>query len=764
MAKKYKNRLSWEDYARAEAFLPWNVKKRIFNAEVNPQYTGKAEDKAESFWYLNKVSQGKEFKFVDPLKNLQQPVFDHVRLASSLSQASGKPCTHDALPFDAIEWLEEGKKIRFKVEKDTWECDLGTYACVKIEAPDKKKPNELLSPDEKWAAFCKDFNIWVRNVESGEEIQLTTDGEKHYDYGSSPESNTLAVTIRLMQLKLPPMALWSKDSTKLVTQRLDQRQVKDLHLLQSCPPEGQRPLLHTYKYPMVGDEHLTQEEIIILDVNSKKVIAADCGPGKCDAFGPLELKHYWWSEDGQAVYYIRSSRDFKTVHLYRIDAHSGESKLLIEEKGCTYVETTPARGLQPNIRLLKQGGQIVWPSERDGWFNLYRYDTASGELLNAITCGPFLVWEIKHVDEENGWLYFTGGCHEPQRDPYYQHLYRVQLDGSQLQLLTPEDADHSVTFSPGGKYFVDTFSRIDQPPVSVLRAADGGQVRVLESADISLLEQMGWRAPEPFSVKARDGVTDIYGAIFRPSHFDPSLSYPVIDAIYPGPQHNRTPKTFEPDQAQCLAELGFIVVTIDGLGNMGRSKAIHDLSYGKFTEAGGLEDHIKGLRQLAERYPYMDLNRVGIYGHSGGGFASTKAILTYPDFYKVAVSSAGNHDQRGYLAGWGELYNGLLDGDNFVAQANPTLAGALKGKLLLVAGDMDDNVHPAMTMQVIDALIKADKDFDMLILPNRNHTFKQDVYFIRKLWDYFVTHLLGAKPPQGYAINPKDVPPIQLPL
>lgn len=756
--------LSWEDYVRAESFLPWNINKRIFNAEVKPNYTGKPEEKGEKFWYLDKGKDGKVFKYVDPEQDLHQPLFDHVRLASALSQASGTACSHDALPFDMLEILDEGKKIRFKIEKTTWECDLESYTCTEVDAPEKKKPGELLSPDEKWAAFRREYNLWVRSLETDEEIQLTADGEKHYEYAGSPEDNTLGVTLRPHAAIIPPMAIWSSDSKKLLTQRLDQRKVKDLHLLQSCPEEGQRPVLHTYKYAMVGDEHLTQEEVVILDIEKKTVTFAGCGPADGDFMGPVELKQVWWGEGDEKVYYLRASRDKKWIRLFEIDSATGESRVLVEEKVKTYAELTPMLGSQPNVRILKGGQEVIWPSERDGWANLYRYNAGTGELVNQVTSSPFVVWEIKRVDEEGSWLYFLGSGREPERDPYYKHLYRVSLDGSDLQLLTLEDAEHTITFSPGGKYFVDTFSRINLPPVTVLKKANGEQVRLLEAADISLLGQMGWQPPEPFSVKARDGITDLYGAIFRPSHFDPQQSYPVIDAIYPGPQHTRTPKSFEPDGAQALAELGFIVVTIDGLGNMGRSKANHDVSYGKFTEAGGLEDHIKGLRQLAERYPYMDLSRVGIFGHSGGGFASTKAILQYPEFYKVAVSSAGNHDQRGYLAGWGELYNGLLDGDNFVAQANPTLAANLKGKLLLAAGDMDDNVHMALTMQVVDALIKADKDFDMLILPNRNHTFSRDVYFIRKLWDYFVTHLLGATPPQGYAINPKDVPPLEFPF
>ena len=386
--------------------------------------------------------------------------------------------------------------------------------------------------------------------------------------------------------------------------------------------------------------------------------------------------------------------------------------------------------------------------------------------------------DTPRVDAERGWVYFTAGGREEGRDPYFRHLYRCTLDGADLTLLTPEDADHTVTFSPSGAYFVDTYSRVDLPPVSVLRRADGTLIDTLEEADISALTEMGWRAPERFTVKARDGVTDLYGCIFRPTNFDPSRTYPVLDSIYPGPQTIHTPKAFGGGdtggrnfwQDQALAELGFIVVTIDGMGTPYRSKAFVDVAYGAhFGEAGGLEDHIVGLRQLAARDPSLDLSRVGIYGHSGGGFASAHALLSFPDFYKVAVSSAGNHNQMGYLAGWGERYIGMPEGDNYAGQVNATLAGNLRGKLLLVHGEMDDNVHPSLTMQLADALIAANKDFDLLIIPFTNHAFfdlrwgleaadrfvsLSHPYFVRKRWDYFVTHLLGATPPPGYAIAP----------
>ncbi len=385
--------------------------------------------------------------------------------------------------------------------------------------------------------------------------------------------------------------------------------------------------------------------------------------------------------------------------------------------------------------------------------------------MNQITHGEWAVLDLLHVDEKHGYLYFTAGGKEAGQDPYYPHLYRVKLDGTHLRHLTPEPSNHDIAFSPTGRFFIDTYSRIDTAPVSVLRAADGRLIRELQRADIAPLRAAGWRPPEPFKVKARDGHTDIYGVIFRPSNFDPGERYPVLDAIYPGPQVIRTPKAFgvqESDQA--LAELGFIVVTIDGMGTPSRSRAFRELSYNNMGDAGGLEDHIAGLKQLAARYPYLDLTRVGIYGNSGGGYASARALLKFPDFYKVAVAAAGNHDQRSYWAEWGERFHGYPVGENFLSQANAPLAANLKGRLLLVHGSLDDNVHPSNTLQLVDALIAANRDFDLLILPNRNHGLvdlgkgkaasrRSDPYFLRRRWDYFVEHLLGIAPPKEFDLG-----------
>ena len=764
--------LTRDDYARAERFLIWNINKLVFKMKVSPHYIGKTD----RFWYKNEAREGKEFVFIDPALNTRQPAFDQARLAAALSTASGKAYEPMKLPFDTFEFTRDGKAIQFDIEKTRWTCDLGTYACTKSDAPKAKDEGESLSPDGRWAAFVKDHNLYARPTAGGAEIQLTADGETYYDYGTETEQSTSAVTVRLSGKKQPPVLLWSPDSKKILTHKLDQRKVEPLYLLQSAPPQGfGRPALHAYRYAMVGDKNLPFAEMVIIDVEQKKLMPFKGKPFLLNFMSPISMQQVWWSEDSRNVYAIEEERAYKAVRLWSADAGSGETRLLVEEKGSTFVELNLMDGSRPNVRILGNGAEILWFSERDGWGHLYLCDGKTGALKNQITKGPWVVRDILFVDETNRWVYLTGGGREKGRDPYFQHLYRVRLDGSITQLLTPEDAEHSLsaqsanlgsleiqsTFSPSGRYFVDSYSRLDMAPVSVLRDSEGRLVRDLEKGDIDLLLATGWKWPERFSVKARDGVTDLYGAIYKPTNFDPAKKYPVIDGIYPGPQITRTPKAFcsdlfsiyELSEDVSLGELGFIVVNIDGLGTPFRSKAFHDFCYGKMEDAGGLEDHITGLRQLVASRPYMDLSRVGIYGHSGGGFASTHALLAYPDFYKVAVSSAGNHDQRGYLAGWGEKYQGLLEGDNYKAQANLGLAANLKGKLLLAHGDLDDNVNPSLTLQVIDALIKANKDFDLLIMPNRNHGFSIDPYFTRRKWDYFVRNLLGADPPQGYEIK-----------
>ena len=464
---------------------------------------------------------------------------------------------------------------------------------------------------------------------------------------------------------------------------------------------------------------------------------------------------------------MRGSRGGKSVTLYEADLETGAARTIIEETRATHVELNlDLIGGYPNWDVINGGDDVIWFSERDGWGHLYRFD-GNGELRNRITEGAWTFGDILDIDEATGRIVFTARGREPGRIPTMADLYTVNLDGSGLTHLGGEDADHTVSASPDGRYFVDSWSRPDLPPVSVVRDRNGRVVLELETADVSRLEEVGWSAPEVFEYKARDGVTSMYGLIYKPSDFDPEKVYPVVEYIYPGPfigsvgRWNFTGgllgSALRGDQ-DALAELGFIVVQMDHLGTPYRSKAIQDNYWGNMGD-NGIPDHIAGVKQLGARHPWIDLERVGIYGHSGGGFASTDAILRYPDFYKVAVSTAGNHDNRSYHAAYAEKYQGLLvrdtikGTDNYANQVNASLAGNLKGKLFLMTGDMDDNVHPAMTLQVANALIAANKTFDFLILPDRAHGLSEP-YVIRRRWDYFVEHLMGMDPPPDYQIQP----------
>ncbi|MEX1158781.1 MAG: DPP IV N-terminal domain-containing protein [Thermomicrobiales bacterium] len=764
-----------EDYARAESFLPWNVEKLIFRMGAEPKWIGDTE----RFWYRNRTREGVEFVLVDPEARAREPAFDHVRLAAALSRASGRSTVHTDLPFEEIE-LNDDAGVRFDAYERRWECDLEGDTCREIGQRHKHEGGTLTSPDRAREAFVRDHNLWVRDIKSGAERQLTDDGAPYDDYASLPEGRTSAVSDRLSGKQIPPSAVWSPDSAKLLTHRLDQRRVREMWLLQGHPGgHGSRPVPHSYRMPLPGDEQLAQARLIIVDVKSGSQTLAQADPLDCVAFAPPERGYVGWCAGSDRAWFIRRERGFLAASLHAIDAATGATSQLFEERGetLTVPHLSPTTD-KPMVWLSRDGSEALWHSQRAGWGHLYLYDTGRGEVKRQLTSGPWVVRELVYVDEDERVVFFTAGGRETVQNPYQRLLCRVSLDGGEVTLLSLEDADHQVTASKSGRYFVDTQSRPDLPPVSVVRNRSGAVVVALEEADITGLLATGWQPPACLTLKARDGVTDIHALVIRPTNYDPTRSYPVLDSIYPGPQRVQAPVGFPGSEtsaiagywaAQSLAELGFVVVMIDAQGMPFRSKAFHDCAYTNFEDGGGLPDHIAALRQIAAADRSLDLSRVGIYGHSGGGYASVKALLQHPDFYKVAVSSSGNHDQRGYMAEWGEMYLGLpaTNPAAWEAQSNIPLAGNLRGKLLLAWGEMDDNVHPALTIQLIDAFIKAGKDIDMLVLPNANHGFVDLVHapkdtrgnspnnhvFLRKRWDYFVSHLLDADPPTGYVIG-----------
>jgi len=465
-----------------------------------------------------------------------------------------------------------------------------------------------------------------------------------------------------------------------------------------------------------------------------------------------------WYPDGSHVAFISSSRDHKSAWMRVANASTGAVRTLFEERMPTQVGN--ASMVENLWRVLPASNELIWWSERDNWTQLYLYDLTTGKLKNRITTGEGNVFEILRVDETSRTIYFLGNGKEAGRDPYFRHLYRVGFDGRGQRLLTAENANHVVSLSPDGRFFVDTYSTPDTPPVTVVRDTNGQVVQTLERADISRLRATGWKPPTPIRVKARDGSTDIYGLMYTPTRLDSTRKYPIINRIYPGPQVGSVgPRIFSPARGdnQALAELGFVVVELDGMGTPGRSKAFADAYYGRMGD-NTLPDQIAGMRELARRHSFIDIERVGIWGHSGGGFAVGAAMFRHPEFFDVGISESGNHDQRNYEDDWGERYQGLLvrtgTTDNYAAEANQAHARNLRGKLLLAHGGMDDNVPPSNTLLVVDALTKAGKDYDLIILPNARHGYGTDSnYMMRRRWDYFVKHLLGAEPPKEYQIG-----------
>lgn len=763
-----------EDYSRAERFLHWNRDRYVFNADIQHHWIG-GEDR---FWYLRtKASGEKEFVLVEAASGKQSLAFDHKRIATALSAAGGQKVDPYRLPFSTFGYTRDRRAIQFQVAQRIWTCKLHSSVCD--VADPLAAPNELLSPNGKWAAFREGENVGVREVQGGRgKRMLTQDGVEHYGYGGFPGYSTHAVTDRRHPEPAPPQVVWSPDSRFLLTYRLDERKVRDLYLVQSVPEDGSaRPKLYSYRYALPGDEHLPTLELVVIDVASGRKVALKSPPILCGPQTPIEKRNVWWSADGAHVYFIDRDRFSKYVSLRRGDPVTGMVSQVLEERSSTVLLTNAGSVFDfPVVKTLRNG-DVIWYSHRNGWGHLYYYDR-SGTLKNPITRGHWIVRGLVRVDEPGERVYFMASGREPG-DPYEQRLYSVRFDGSDLRLLTPEPADHmwphvlakwppasqpetereQEQFSASGRYFVDSYSRPDLPPVLVVRKADGELVAQLERADVSKLRERGYVPVEPFEARAADGKTSIYGNLFRPSTFDPDRRYPVIDACYPGPQGMRTDKSFTATsfnhfEAQSLAELGFIVVTIDGRGTPNRSRAFMDHSHGRLHKASDLDDHIAAIRELARRYPYIDLGRVGIDGVSGGGFMAAQAVLTYPDFYKVAVAAEGNHDQRGYLAPWGESYIGKVGGSDYESASTISLAPRLRGKLMLMHGELDDNVSPSLTLKLVDALVKANKDFDLLILPNANHTASfTSTYFIRRKWDFFVRNLLHTEPPAGYLIE-----------
>jgi dipeptidyl aminopeptidase/acylaminoacyl peptidase len=702
------------DYARAEKFLGFNTAPLVDRAGIRPNWL--ADNR---FWYRATTATGSEFVLINAADGSRQVFSDQAKLNAAIATVNAAPT---------------------------------------VSANRSPNPNESLSPDKKRAAFIRDWNLWMRDVASGKETQLTTDGVKDFGYATDNAGWTHSDRAILM---------WSPDSKKIATFQQDQRKTGEMYLVST---NVGHPKLEAWKYPLPGDENVTMIERVIIEVENPKVIRLKMPPDQhrttlCDDVSCNgDFTDVEWSADASKLAFVSTSRDHKRADLRVADAATGVIRDVMNETAATQFES----GTQTvNWRYLPASNEIVWFSERDDWGHLYLYDLTTGKLKNRITTGDWTVTRLLKVDEKNRTLYFLGGGREKGRDPYFAHFYRVGFDGKNLALLTPEDGNHDITLSPNENYFVDVYSKPDVPPTTVLRDMSGKLVNTLEKADVSRLSATGWKPPTPIVVKARDNVTDLYGLMFTPTNLDANAKkkYPIINYIYPGPQSGSVgSRSFSPARSdhQALAELGFVVVLIDGTCNPSRSKKFHDACYGNMAD-NTLPDQITGMQQLAQKYPYIDIERVGIWGHSGGGYATAAAMFRFPDFFDVGISESGNHDNRNYEDDWGERYIGLLTKDasgksNYEDQANQNYAKNLKGKLLLAHGTMDDNVPPDNTLLVVDALIKANKDFDLLMIPNARHGFgAANFYMMRRRWDYFVRHLLGAEPPKEYEIRPKQI-------
>jgi dipeptidyl-peptidase-4 len=756
--------LTTADYQRAEKWMGYNTNPLVFRTGVRPNWQGDGR-----FWYRVTTPEGSEFIMVDTATGAKTPAFDQIKLAAALSTAAGATFDAHRLPFTDFEMSDDQKSIVLTAQRRRWKCDVIAYQCAadNVAAPGGQRPPfggrggappEVTSPDKNRAAFIRDYNLWVRDAATGKETQLTTDGLKDFGYATDNAGWTHSER---------PVLVWSPDSKKIATFQQDQRGVGEMYLVDT---RVGHPQLQAWKYPLPGDEKVAMIQRVIIEVDTPRVIRLKLEPDQhrstlCDDVQCRggEWADVEWTADTKQLAFVSTSRDHKRAQLRIANAATGEIRDVLEETVATQYESGQGR---VNWRYLSSSNEIIWYSERDNWGQLYLYDATTGKLKNQITTGDGPVTQLLKVDEKNRLLYFLANGKEKGRDPYFAHFYRVCFDGKNMTLLTPDDGNHDISLSPTGKFFFDTWSKPDVPPTTALRTADGKLIATIEKADISKLLAAGWKPPQPITVKARDGETDLYGLMYKPTNLDEKKKYPIINRIYPGPQGGSVgSRSFAAarSDSQALAELGFIVVEIDGMGNPLRSKKFHDFYYANMGD-NTLPDQITGMKQLAQRYPWIDIDRVGIWGHSGGGFATADAMFRYPDFFKVGIAESGNHDNRVYEDDWGERYQGLLTKDangktNYDDQANQSLAKNLKGHLLLAHGTMDDNVPPYNTLLVVDALIKANKDFDLLLLPNQRHGYgTAGNYMTRRRWDYFVRYLMGAEPPKNYELRPPATP------
>jgi len=799
--------LTTANYQAAARFSPKRLEKMIFSTQVDPHWL----KKSNRFWYTYETTEGKEWYIVDPVKGEKKPMFDRDRLAAAITRIVKDPFEARHLGLDSLKFIRDESWIQFEVKssQDIEKKDSSTSKKGAAAAKEKKvyyfeyslsdgtltelvgykkpkhKPNWAnISPDSNTIVYGKHFNLyWMDHANYQKalaneddstivEHQLTTDGVEYYSYhgtgGQGGGGETNVDKEKNKDKRKPAQLFWSPDSRHFVMSRADQRKVKDLWVINSLADP--RPTLETYKYMMPGDKEAPIEQLLVFDVTAKTHRTISAGQFKDQDLAIWsapsverqrddDYRPQLWLGTKSKFYFTRTSRDLHRIDVCEAGVDDTVARALIQERLNTYVEVR-------RLGLVDQGRELIEWSERDGWAHFYLYD-GTGRLKNQITSGPFHCEDIVGIDEKRRILYFSANGREQGEDPYYLHLYKVGFDGSGLTLLDPGDFEHAMSMDDDNQYFVDNFSRVNTTPKSALYNSLGKKVMDLETADLSSLLAAGYKFPQPFKAKADDGITDLYGVIYRPFNFDSTRRYPLMEYVYPGPQTEAVNKAFgrSMDRMDRLAQLGMIVVT---LGNRGghpsRSKWYHNYGYGNLRDYG-LADKKAVAEQLADRYSYIDINRVGIHGHSGGGFMSTAAMLVYPDFFKVAVSSSGNHDNAIYNRWWSEKHHGVKEvvsekGDTsfvYSIEKNPEIAKNLKGHLLLSTGDIDNNVHPGNTIRVANALIRANRRFDLVLLPGQRHAYTDMTeYFFWRMADYFSRYLIGDGSERPVAIEQMD--------
>ncbi len=744
------------DYERANG-----LREKFVGAVLNLPERPNWIEKTNHFWYRKAVKGGNEFVFVDAETLAKRPAFDHEKLAAALSAAANEKYTALKLPFQQITFVDNEKAIEFTIGETRWRCDLSDYSVKKMPpngrggfGPQRggisfstglpgprynqmgppgargENADSRTSPDGKWEAYVNNYNVFARPKGKREGTALSFDGS---------EGNYYALA----------SLVWSPDSKMIAGYRVRPGYTRKLQYVESSPNDQTQPKYHTMEYAKPGDvlDHPTP---VVIHVESKKQFIVDNALFP----NPYNLSRIEWRKDNRAFTFEYNQRGHQVYRIIEVDAATGKPRAVISEEPKTFF-TYSSKKYRFDVG---DGKEVVWMSERDGWNHLYLFDGVTGTVKNQITKGNWVVRGVEKVDEAKRQIIFQASGMYAGKDPYLVHYYRINFDGTGLTPLTEADANHTVIFSPDAKYYLDFYSRVDLPTIVELRRTEDRKVLTeVERTDVTELTKAGWRAPEVFSAMGRDGKTDIWGVIVRPANYDPLKKYPVIENIYAGPHSSHVPKTFTPwSPMQSLAELGFIVVQIDGMGTSNRSKAFHDVAWKNLGDAG-FPDRIAWHKAAAAKYRYYDINRVGIYGTSAGGQNSLGALLFHPEFYKVCVSACGCHDNRMDKIWWNEQWMGWPLDEHYVAASNVVNAHKLQGKLLLILGELDTNVDPASTMQVVNALIKAEKTFDFLMIPSAGHT-NGGPYGTKKQYDFFVHHLLGVEPPDWNTIPKKPSP------